>query len=117
MVPKKGTGVPPRGPDDGILYARAISEALRAELGSSHRATKTLMAWTGVSDRTAKYWLSGARGPDGPHLMLLARRSDAVLRAVLTLSQRDLYALTLEVGAARAALLRAVAITEALDAR
>lgn len=66
-------------------YSRMIAEALREELGDSHRAIKIVMKWTGASERSAKYWLSGARGPSGENLVLLARNSPRVLRAVLEL--------------------------------
>ena len=46
------------------------------------------MRWTGASERTAKYWLSGERGPSGEHLIRLAQHSDAVLITILTMAQR-----------------------------
>jgi hypothetical protein len=46
------------------------------------------MRWTGASERTAKYWLSGERGPSGEHLILLAQHSDAVLETILTMAMR-----------------------------
>jgi len=59
------------------------------ELGESHRAAKTLVNWTGVSDRTAKNWLHAACGPSGEHLIQLARKSDAVLATLLSLAGRN----------------------------
>lgn len=114
MFPKKGTVVPQDGGKPGGIYAAAISEALKSELGSSFRATKTVMRWTGASDRTAKYWIAGTRGPDGWHLILLARNSDAVLHTLLKLADRDLFELAIELNAAKAALGRAAAIIDAL---
>jgi hypothetical protein len=35
-----------------------------------------------------KYWFAGERGPSGEHLVSLARHSDAVLIALLALSDR-----------------------------
>jgi len=35
-----------------------------------------------------KYWFAGARGPSSEHLVSLARHSDAVLIALLALSDR-----------------------------
>jgi hypothetical protein len=69
-------------------YAQLIGEILRAELGNSHQAHKTLMRWTGANERTAKNWLSGANGPSGEHLLLLMRNSDRVFECVLQLSCR-----------------------------
>lgn len=114
MFPKKGTTVPKPGNESGSDYAAIIAEALRAELGTSARATKTVMHWTGASDRAAKYWLSGVRGPDGRHLVLLARHSDTVLHSLLQMAHRDAYELAIELGAARAALMRAMAVIDAL---
>lgn len=114
MFPKKGTIVPPERSKPGDFYAAAISKALKSELGSSFRATKTVMRWTGASDRTAKYWIAGTRGPDGWHLILLARNSDAVLHTLLKLADRDLFELAIELNAAKAALGRATAIIDAL---
>jgi hypothetical protein len=69
-------------------YAHTVADALREELGQSHRAIKTLARWTGASERTAKNWLSATNGPSGNHLIQLARRSDIVLAAVLALAGR-----------------------------
>ena len=93
MRVKMGTVVPKRGTTvhlaaDQARYRRAIADALRRELGPTHQAIKTAMRWTGASERTAKYWLSGERGPSGEHLILLAQHSDAVLVSILTLAER-----------------------------
>ncbi|MDP2739716.1 MAG: hypothetical protein Q8O82_13700 [Pseudorhodobacter sp.] len=47
-----------------------------------------MMGWTGASERTVKYWLSGERGPNGEHLILLAQHSDAALVTILTMAER-----------------------------
>lgn len=67
-------------------FGRAIGEALQAELGGSRRAAKTVMAWTGVSGRTARQWLQGASCPNGRHLILLATYCRSVLVAILSLA-------------------------------
>ncbi|PYD48506.1 hypothetical protein [Novacetimonas pomaceti] len=85
MLPK--TGNIRRKPPD--RFAREIGEALRSELGTSHKAIKTVMGWTGASERSAKNWLNGTHGPGGWHLILLARQSEAVIATVLRLAQRD----------------------------
>jgi hypothetical protein len=46
-----------------IAYAKPVSGVLVAELKGSHSAIKTVANWTGTSERTAKNWLSGRRGP------------------------------------------------------
>ena len=90
---KMGTVVPKMGITvhlvaDQARYRRAISDALSRELGPTHQAIKTAMRWTGASERTVKYWLSGERGPSGEHLILLAQHSYAVLMTVLTMAER-----------------------------
>jgi hypothetical protein len=85
MLPK--TGIIRRKPPD--RFAREIGEALRSELNDSHKAIKTVMSWTGASERSAKNWLSGVHGPGGWHLILLARHSEAVVATILRLAERD----------------------------
>jgi hypothetical protein len=88
MLRKKGKRFPER-PRTGDSYAAAIADALRTELGGTHRATKTVMRWTGASERTVKNWLSSRCGPSGDHLIRLARESDTVLATVLALADRN----------------------------
>ncbi|TIV19482.1 MAG: hypothetical protein E5V95_08350 [Mesorhizobium sp.] len=116
MFPKRGTLVQKSRNGRDSHYAATIATALRSELGTSARATKTVMHWTGASGRAAKYWLSGGRGPDGWHLVLLAKNSDAVLHCLLKMAGRDEYELGVELGAAKSALLRAIATIDALIA-
>lgn len=90
---KMGTSVPKIGTTvhldtDQTAYRTAIADALRRELGPTHQAIKTVMRWTGASERTAKYWLSGERGPSGEHLIRLAQHSDAVLITILIMAER-----------------------------
>ena len=86
MFPKTGNKLPV-GPERD--YAVVIGAALRSELSNSHRAAKTVMRWTNASERSAKNWLAGKRGPSGWRLIMLVRRSDAVVLAVLSLAERD----------------------------
>ena len=86
VVPKMGTTVHLAA--DQARYRRAIADALNRELGPTHQAIKTAMRWTGASERTVKYWLSGERGPSGEHLILLAQHCDAVLLTILTMAER-----------------------------
>lgn len=56
MFPKKGK-VFPEGTErqnGRKSYTAMIASALRRELGESHRATKTVMRWTGASERSVK---------------------------------------------------------------
>ena len=72
VVPKMGTTVHLAA--DQTRYRKAVAAALRAELGLTHQAIKTAMRWTGASERTVKYWLSGERGPSGEHLIACEQR-------------------------------------------
>ena len=105
MFPKTGNKFP-AGPER--QYASAIGAALRSELSDSHRAAKTVMRWTNASERSAKNWLAGKRGPSGWHLILLARRSDAVALAVLRLAERDRFGSGLSLGSLHDALAAAL---------
>lgn len=91
MLPKMGKEFPTGGGkgSGGSNYAGAVAAALRAELGDTHQALKTVMRWTGASERSAKNWLAATRGPTGAHLISLLRNSDAVLGAILRLSGRE----------------------------
>ena len=114
MFPKTGNKFPiGSGPDSGE-YASSIADALRTELGQSHRATKTLMRWTGASDRTAKNWLSGYCGPSGDHLIQLARESDIVLATVLGLAGRNRHMVGADLLQIRMALVNATALIDQL---
>lgn len=91
MFPKKGKTFPEGNSRrcHESSYATTIAEALRAELGDTHRAIKTVMRWTGANGRTVKNWLAGASGPSGKHLILLVRHSDSVLKTLLNLAGRE----------------------------
>ena len=91
MFPKKGNNFPSgAGTGKGkVSYPLAIAAALRAELGDSHQATKTVMRWTGANERTVKNWFAGRRGPRGEHLLALIRHSNTVLEVVLQLAGRE----------------------------
>lgn len=88
MFPKTGKKFPADVGSSPSTYAALIADILKAELGNSHHAHKTLMRWTGANERTAKNWLSGSNGPSGEHLLQLMRNSDRVFESVLRLSHR-----------------------------
>jgi hypothetical protein len=114
MFPKTGRKFPTGLQPEGGEYASSIADALRTELGRSHRATKTLMRWTGASDRTAKNWLSGCCGPSGSHLIQLARESDIVLSAVLGLAGRNRHMVGADLLQIKTALVNATALIDQL---
>ena len=80
MFPKTGNTFQNGGTKENaqIKYRDAVWRALASELGGTHQATKTAMRWTGVSERTARNWISGTHAPAGEHLVELMRNSDTV---------------------------------------
>src|SRR5438045_2570795 len=91
LLPKKGNLLPRTSRDgaSGVNYPAAIAAALRNQLGRTRSATKTVMQWTGASERSVKNWLAGTNGPSGHHLVMLVRHSDAVWIALAALSGRQ----------------------------
>lgn len=115
MFPK--TGKPFRSGGERLIeadYIAGISEALRKDLGMGAGAAKQIQRWTEASDRTARNWLNGDVGPSGHHLMRLARESDAVLSAVLTMAARPELALAIDLHAVEVALAKASGAFEVL---
>ena len=91
MFPKKGNYFP-NGAGAGkgkVSYPAAIAAALRAELGDTHQAVKTVMRWTGANDRTVKNWLAERSGPRGEHLLGIIRHSNMALEILLQLAGRE----------------------------
>src|SRR5690606_38473638 len=90
MFPKKGNFLPGGNDrENGRMdYAAIIATALRTELGDSHRAAKTVMRWTGASERTVKHWLAGHHVPGGEYLIVIMRESAAVFETVLEAAGR-----------------------------
>lgn len=90
MLHKKGKVFPSgeNGLDLEAILRSQIASALSEELGGSNRAAKTVMKWTGVSERTAKNWTAGTHSPSCANLIELMRHSDAVLDVVLCLANR-----------------------------
>src|SRR5688500_3244702 len=86
VFPKMGKVFPVQGESQN--YALIIAAALHDELGESHHAIKTVIRWTGASERTVKNWFAGSSGPSGQHLIALARNSDEIFAALLILSGR-----------------------------
>jgi hypothetical protein len=107
ILPKKGNFFPKGS------YAVEISLALRQNLGNTHRAVKTLMRWTGASERTVKNWLSGSSGPSGEHLIALMHHSDEALEAVLRLAGREQVLVAMKVFDARDKLIEALELLRA----
>jgi hypothetical protein len=94
--PKKGKFFPKgdvvRGSDfslDDHAFATKIALALKSELRNRNSRAKLVAGWTGANERTVKNWISGRYAPCGRHLVLLARHSDRVLDAILSMADRQ----------------------------
>ena len=74
---------------EGCDFTAVIAEALREGFGGTARSVKTVMAYTGAGERTAKNWFEGKNGPNGENLVELMRHSDEVLEALLMMAGRD----------------------------
>lgn len=113
MFPKKGSSFPVgRDALTDSEFAQVVASALRIEFGSTRNGAKMIVKWTGVSQRTAKNWQNGTNAPNGVHLILLARESNAVLKAIMLLAERP----EMSLGASLLSLRRVLAETmTALD--
>lgn len=89
-------------------FGSSIAKALRAELGSNHQTIKTVMRWTGASERTVKHWFAGTHGPRGEHLVALSHHSDRVFWAFLLMAGRAPIFLSAELAELRSKLLDVV---------
>jgi len=114
VLPKLGKELPMTRRNSSIGYAPAIAEALSTELRGSNRAIKTVMRWTGASERTVKGWLSGRSGPSGEHLISLLQNSDTLLERVLRLAGRGSPIERRRLEALKNAMTEVVATIEAL---
>lgn len=116
MLPKKGKklhrSLQKKGANE--RFEIAIGMALKSELGSTHQAVKTVMNWTGASERTVKHWLAGTYGPRGPHLIALARHSDGVMMYFLTAAGRSSMLVGAELHQVRSKLSEAISAIDAL---
>lgn len=116
MLPKKGKIVPGDNGQgqDKADYAMMIAKALREQLGTSHQGTKTVMRWTGASERTVKNWFSGANGPRGEHMIALVRHSDEILDVFLRMAGRRNIIAATKLADARTKLAEALEFIEML---
>lgn len=105
MLPKSGTQLPKsKILVSGEELAGEIAAALQCELGASRRAQKTVMAWTGVSERTARQWLNGVSSPTGCHLVTLAANCRPVIDTVLKLAGYEHFKIAWDLAHAESAL-------------
>ena len=90
MLPKKGKKLHRARFANGgnASFGHIVATALKAELGTTHQAVKTVMRWTGASERAVKHWFAGTHGPNGEYLIALMQHSDLVLTEVLLAADR-----------------------------
>ena len=69
-------------------FNEMIAVALRNEFGNARLTVKTVMSWTGASERTVKNWLAATHGPSGEHLVHLAKHSDEIFELFLLMAER-----------------------------
>ena len=125
ILPKRGNILPKKGdnlhfadkPPSATYYKYGIARALREELGGNHKSEKTLMRWTGASERTVKNWVAGLRGPSGAHLIALMRNSDVTFEAVLIIAGRSRTIASQNMASARVHLLELLALLDAETGR
>ena len=90
-----------------------VSAALRKEFGHARSATKTVMHWTGASERTVKNWFAGTEAPTSEHLIGLVCHSDSVLAGFLQICGRAPSISLDRLDKVRSVLLEAVRFLEA----
>lgn len=74
---------------DNHKFAEAIAKTLHEAFGGTGRSIKTVMKYTGASERTVKNWFQGKNGPNGENLTRLIHHSDEVLVALLKMAGRE----------------------------
>jgi hypothetical protein len=79
------------------------------------QAIKTVMRWTGASERTVKHWFAGTHGPSAQHLVALARDSDAVLMYFLNAANRPAHSIGSRLISIRAKLMDLVEMIDGYD--
>ena len=117
--PKKGKSFPKRAGNgrsgfslDDHAFAMKIAAALKAELKDRNSRAKLVAGWTGANERTVKNWISGKYAPCGRNLVVLARHSDRVLDAILSMADRQDLLLARKVGDVRRKVLELAAIID-----
>lgn len=114
MLPKTGNELHQhtKSGEQRVDFRNALAATLRAELGTTHQAVKTVMAWTGASERSAKHWFAGTHEPSASHLIALVNHSDEVLTAFLEAADRPALCIQLQLVGVRAKLLELVTLID-----
>jgi hypothetical protein len=93
--------------------AVSIAKSLKEELEGSRRAAKTVIKWTGASERAVKGWIAGSSGPSAEHLISLVRHSDILFERFLEMTGRNRVMVSTELFLLRD---RLTSTVEAIDA-
>lgn len=104
-------------PRDGVSFANAIADALKAEFGGTPSALKTVSQLTRSNERAVRNWFDGKNGPSGANLVILMRHSDLVLRTMLTLADRPDLVVAVGLAGLRRQLVEAVAAIDDLRSK
>jgi len=114
MLPKKGKKLHRRASTDGgaVNFEKLVAKALRAELGSTHQAVKTVMWWTGASESAVKNWFAGSHEPSAKYLIALMRHSDLVLVQFLWATDRRSSCVGIQLSELRSRLLELVEMVD-----
>jgi hypothetical protein len=67
-------------------FREAVADALRRDFGGSPAAVKRVAQLVHANERAVRNWFDARNGPNGEHLVCLARHSAAVLETMLGLS-------------------------------
>jgi len=98
----------------GASFAHAVAAALKSEFGGMPSSVKTVSQLTRSNERAVRNWFEGKNGPSGENLVVLMRHSDLVLKAILSLADRQDLVVAVGLAGLRRQLLDAVATIDGL---
>lgn len=75
---------------------------------------KTVAQLTRSNERAVRNWFDGKNGPSGENLVILMRHSDLVLKAILSLAERQDLVVAIGLASLRRQLVDAVATIDGL---
>lgn len=96
-------------------FPEAIADALRREFGGTPGAVKKVVRLTRANERAVRNWFEAKNAPSGENLVILMRRSDEVLEAVLRLADRQDLVAARKLSAAREKLEEMLAMIDGIQ--
>ena len=75
------------------------------------------MAWTGVSDHTARAWLNGRASPSSVHLLVLAANSKPVMTTILRITAHERAAIDMDLETLETGLMNTLEMVRELRSR